>query len=143
MIDALLHRIAAGVSFPDFPGCITAGETLNEAHALAAEALSFHVEGMLADGEPLPAPTPLERWCRERAFARAPARSSRARRQARGAAGSTCRGMQLAWKSDSARGCSHSVQPERFDQTPAGARMDGSERASSALVRCIQVAVKG
>jgi predicted RNase H-like HicB family nuclease len=50
-----------GVSFPDFPGCITAGETLDEAHALAAEALSFHIEGMLADGEPLPAPTPLER----------------------------------------------------------------------------------
>jgi predicted RNase H-like HicB family nuclease len=60
----LLHKDPGsdyGVSFPDFPGCITAGETLNEAHALAAEALSFHIEGMLADGEPLPAPTPLER----------------------------------------------------------------------------------
>jgi predicted RNase H-like HicB family nuclease len=60
----LLHKDADsdyGVSFPDFPGCITAGETLDEAHALAAKALSFHIEGMLADGEPLPAPTPLER----------------------------------------------------------------------------------
>jgi HicB_like antitoxin of bacterial toxin-antitoxin system len=34
---------------------------LDEAHALAAEALSFHIEGMLADGAALPAPTPLER----------------------------------------------------------------------------------
>jgi predicted RNase H-like HicB family nuclease len=60
----LLHKDAGsdyGVSFPDFPGCVTAGETLDEAHALAAEALSFHIEGMLADGALLPAPTPLER----------------------------------------------------------------------------------
>jgi len=28
-----------GVSFPDFPGCITAGSTLEEAHKMAAEAL--------------------------------------------------------------------------------------------------------
>ena len=28
-----------GVSFPDFPGCITAGKTLEEAHRMAAEAL--------------------------------------------------------------------------------------------------------
>ena len=60
----LLHKDAEsdyGVSFSDFPGCVTAGETLDEAHAFAAEALSFHVEGMLADGAQLPAPTPLER----------------------------------------------------------------------------------
>jgi predicted RNase H-like HicB family nuclease len=64
----LLHKDAGsdyGVSLPDFPGCITAGETLDEAHALAAEALSFHIEGMLADGEPLAAPTPLERTMAE------------------------------------------------------------------------------
>src|SRR5437660_2641532 len=60
----LLHKDPGsdyGVSFPDFPGCVTAGETLDVAHALAAEALSFHIDGMLADGEPLPTPTPLER----------------------------------------------------------------------------------
>ena len=27
-----------GVSFPDFPGCITAGKTLDEASRMAAEA---------------------------------------------------------------------------------------------------------
>src|SRR5688572_32839008 len=33
------------VSFPDFPGCITAGKTLDEAYRLAAEARAFHIEG--------------------------------------------------------------------------------------------------
>jgi predicted RNase H-like HicB family nuclease len=60
----LLHKDAGsdyGVSFPDFPGCVTAGETLDEAHALAAEVLSFHIDGMLAHGAAPPVPTPLER----------------------------------------------------------------------------------
>lgn len=43
-----------GVEFPDFPGCITAGRDLEEARTLAEEALRFHIEGMLEDGEPLP-----------------------------------------------------------------------------------------
>ena len=46
-----------GVSFPDFPGCVTAGKTPEEAHAMAEEALQFHIEGMLEDGEKLPEPT--------------------------------------------------------------------------------------
>ena len=49
-----------GVSFPDFPGVITAGRTLDEARAFAEEALSFHIEGLLQDGEPLPKPSSLE-----------------------------------------------------------------------------------
>jgi len=49
-----------GVNFPDFPGCITAGSTLDEARAMAAEALEFHVEGMIEDGEPIPEPSSLE-----------------------------------------------------------------------------------
>lgn len=49
-----------GVNFPDFPGCITAGLTMDEAYRLAAEALAFHVEGMAEDGEPLPEPSSLE-----------------------------------------------------------------------------------
>ncbi|MCF6367515.1 type II toxin-antitoxin system HicB family antitoxin [Rhizobium halophilum] len=49
-----------GVSFPDFPGVVTAGVTLDEARHLAEEALSFHVEGMLEDGDALPEPAPLE-----------------------------------------------------------------------------------
>jgi len=66
---ALLHRDEGsdyGVSFPDFPGCVTAGATLDEARALAAEALALHVEGMLEDGEALPAPSPLDEIMEER-----------------------------------------------------------------------------
>ena len=50
-----------GVSFPDFPGCITAGKTIDEAKDLAQEALQLHLEGMLTDGEAVPAPSPLEK----------------------------------------------------------------------------------
>jgi predicted RNase H-like HicB family nuclease len=60
---AIIHKDGDsdfGVSFPDFPGCITAGETLDEARELAAEALALHVAGMVEDGEAIPAPSSLE-----------------------------------------------------------------------------------
>lgn len=60
---ALLRKEADsdfGVDFPDFPGCITAGSTLDEARLMAEEALAFHIEGMLEDGAPLPEPSALE-----------------------------------------------------------------------------------
>jgi predicted RNase H-like HicB family nuclease len=60
---ALIHKDPAsdyGVSFPDLPGCISAGATLDEAHAMAAEALAFHLEGLAADGEAIPEPSSLE-----------------------------------------------------------------------------------
>ena len=47
-----------GVVFPDFPGCVSAGETVQQAAEMAEEALSLHVEGMFEDGEPLPEPSP-------------------------------------------------------------------------------------
>lgn len=49
-----------GVSFPDFPGCVSAGETLEDALLGAQESLSGHVALMIADGDALPKPTPLE-----------------------------------------------------------------------------------
>ena len=49
-----------GVSFPDFPGCVSAGETLRDALLGAQEALSGHVALMIADGDALPKPTSLE-----------------------------------------------------------------------------------
>jgi predicted RNase H-like HicB family nuclease len=49
-----------GVEFPDFPGCVTAGRTLEEARRMAAEALRFHIEGLMQDGERLPVPSPLD-----------------------------------------------------------------------------------
>ena len=49
-----------GVSFPDFPGCITAGKNIDEAKDMAQEALTLHIQGMLEDGEQLPVPSRLE-----------------------------------------------------------------------------------
>ncbi len=49
-----------GVSFPDFPGCITAGNSIDEAKDMAHDALSLHIKGLLEDGENIPAPSKLE-----------------------------------------------------------------------------------
>lgn len=49
-----------GVEFPDFPGCITAGRTADEARRMAAEALALHVQGMMEDATPVPEPSPLD-----------------------------------------------------------------------------------
>ncbi len=60
---ALIHKEAKsdyGVSFPDFPGVVTAGGTLDDARAIAEEALAFHIEGLTADGEAIPDPSNLE-----------------------------------------------------------------------------------
>jgi len=46
-----------GVSFPTFR-LRHAGSTLEEARAMAAEALALHVVGMREDGETIPSPPP-------------------------------------------------------------------------------------
>jgi predicted RNase H-like HicB family nuclease len=55
-----------GVVFPDFPGCVSAGRTLDEAVRGAHEALAGHVALMVADGDVLPEPTPFEVVAAER-----------------------------------------------------------------------------
>ncbi len=49
-----------GVDFPDFPGCVTAGSTVEEARTMAAEALAGHIATMAEYGEPIPPPSSLE-----------------------------------------------------------------------------------
>lgn len=49
-----------GVSFPDFPGAVTAGKTLEEARQLASELLALHIKGLLEDGEVIPEPSGLD-----------------------------------------------------------------------------------
>jgi predicted RNase H-like HicB family nuclease len=59
----LIHKDADsdfGVSFPDFPGVTTAGTTLDDARAMAEEALALHIEGLTEDGDTLPEPSILE-----------------------------------------------------------------------------------
>ena len=67
---AYLHKDKGsdfGVSFPDFPGCITAGKTLDEARRMAAEALGLHIAGMGEDGEEIPAPSTLDALAKDSA----------------------------------------------------------------------------
>jgi predicted RNase H-like HicB family nuclease len=45
------------VDFPDLPGCVSAGDTLEEAFVMASEALSLHLFGMQEDGDVIPAAT--------------------------------------------------------------------------------------
>lgn len=42
---------------PDLPGCVATGGTLDEIKRLMQEGIEFHLEGMRADGEPIPEPT--------------------------------------------------------------------------------------
>ena len=60
---AFIHRDTNpgfGISFPDFPGCVSTGDTIDEALRRGASALAFHIEGMLQDGEAIPAPRSLQ-----------------------------------------------------------------------------------
>lgn len=55
-----------GVEFPDFPGCYTAGRTLDEVKDMAQEALQGHVQLLLEEGGSLPAPLALETILQDR-----------------------------------------------------------------------------
>jgi predicted RNase H-like HicB family nuclease len=68
---ALVHKdegTSYGVSFPDLPGCISAGDTFEEAVANAAEALAAHLALMRADGDTIPAPRSFDELRRDREF---------------------------------------------------------------------------
>ena len=59
----LIHKDADsdfGGSFPDLPGVVTAGTSLDDARAMAEEALALHIEGLIEDGEAIPEPSALE-----------------------------------------------------------------------------------
>lgn len=43
--------------FPDVPGCVSCGDTIEELKASLQEALDFHFEGMHRAGLPIPVPT--------------------------------------------------------------------------------------
>ena len=41
---------------PDLPGCVAAGDTREETEALIHEAITLHIESLVAHNEPVPAP---------------------------------------------------------------------------------------
>jgi predicted RNase H-like HicB family nuclease len=49
-----------GIVFPDFLGCVSAGETLVDVVAMGREALQFHIDSMVEDGDALPDPTEVD-----------------------------------------------------------------------------------
>jgi predicted RNase H-like HicB family nuclease len=68
---ALVHKdegTSYGVSFPDLPGCISAGDTFEEAVANAAEAIAAHLALTRADGDTIPAPRSFDELKRDREF---------------------------------------------------------------------------
>jgi len=42
---------------PDLPGCVAAGDTLEETEQLIKEAIELYIAALRADGKPLPEPT--------------------------------------------------------------------------------------
>ena len=42
------------VTVPALPGCVTQGETIEEAIAMAKDAIRLYIETLLADGQPRP-----------------------------------------------------------------------------------------
>lgn len=49
-----------GVTVPDLSGCFSAGDTVDNALIETIEAIECHIEGLLLDGEPIPAPKSIE-----------------------------------------------------------------------------------
>jgi predicted RNase H-like HicB family nuclease len=69
---AFVHKdpdSAYGISFPDFPGCISVGDTMDDVIANGTKALGFHVRGMEADGDTIPEPHSLEEIINNAEFA--------------------------------------------------------------------------
>ncbi|HZR39376.1 MAG TPA: type II toxin-antitoxin system HicB family antitoxin [Ktedonobacteraceae bacterium] len=54
----ILHPDSEGggytVTVPALPGCVTQGETLEEAIAMAKDAIRLYIDSLIADGEPVP-----------------------------------------------------------------------------------------
>lgn len=49
-----------GVYFPDLPGCVSAGRTMQEAALGAEEALTGHLAVMAEHGDPIPDPSEID-----------------------------------------------------------------------------------
>jgi predicted RNase H-like HicB family nuclease len=52
----LIPEVEGGYSVvvPALPGCLTQGETRDEAMAMAKEAIALHIESLRAHGDPVP-----------------------------------------------------------------------------------------
>jgi len=57
----IIEKTESGFSAyaPDLPGCVSAGDSLDETERNIREAVLFHIEGMREDGLAIPAPSTL------------------------------------------------------------------------------------
>jgi predicted RNase H-like HicB family nuclease len=46
---------------PDLPGCVSVGDTIEEAEQMIREAIALYIEGMRQEGLEIPAPTSIGR----------------------------------------------------------------------------------
>ncbi len=67
---AIVHEEAGvyGASFPDLPGCIAAGDGLDEVLQRGAAAAAAYVESLIEDGEPIPVLRTLDQLKADRSF---------------------------------------------------------------------------
>ncbi len=59
----IIHRDEGtdyGISFPDFPGCVSAGETVETLKTNAEEALAGHIQLLAEDGGVIPSPSSID-----------------------------------------------------------------------------------
>lgn len=54
ILDPDLEEGGYTVTVPALPGCVTQGETIEEAIAMAKDAIRLYIETLLADGQPIP-----------------------------------------------------------------------------------------
>ena len=55
----VIEKVAGNYSgyVPDLPGCVATGPTVAAVEHEIREAIRFHIDGLIEDGEPVPAPT--------------------------------------------------------------------------------------
>lgn len=47
---------------PDLPGCVATGPTVEEVERDIRDAIRFHIDGLKADGLPVPSPTSIAEY---------------------------------------------------------------------------------
>jgi predicted RNase H-like HicB family nuclease len=47
---------------PDLPGCVATGDTVEDVEREIRDAIRFHIEGLRADGLPVPGPTSIAEY---------------------------------------------------------------------------------
>jgi predicted RNase H-like HicB family nuclease len=47
---------------PDLPGCVATGPTIEAVEQDIRDAIRFHIAGLKADGQPIPAPTSIAEY---------------------------------------------------------------------------------